>query len=196
MISASTGSSSGVVQNAYSVGHDTGASTRSRSNKDISTNGGSIGLWATSAVDSFYSSQKSAYLDPDQAAAGDSLTNSVFEMDPMTASLLRRRGEKKNRRSGRKATLTAAIGAPKSTRTLGLSFMGNSTALEVENSMRLDGHTRVRKSNLNLIGKAKRRKATDAGGAKTQINARSVALDRALNTCLEAHFEVERAKLH
>ena len=40
------------------------------------------------------------------------------------------------------------------------------------------------------------RKATDAGVEKTRISARSIALDRALNTCLEAHFEVERAKLH
>ena len=128
----------------------------------------------------------------------NSKSNSVFEMDPMTASLLRHRGKKKTgkRQSGRKATLTAAIGAPKSTRTLGISFMNKNTGLDVENSMKLDGHTRVRKSDLNLIGKTKRRKATDTGGDKTRISARSVALDRALNTCLEAHFEVERAKLH
>ena len=164
----------------------------------MSMSQGSIGLWATSAVDSFYSSQQSVYINPDHG--GGSFAESVFEMDSMTASLLRRgtkkSGRMKKNEARRRDTLTAAIGAPMRTRTLGLSFMKKSDNLEVDNFMKIKGHTRERRSKLNLIGKTKRRKAVDSGRQESRHNARSVALDRALNTCLEAHFELERSKLH
>ena len=164
--------------------------------KDLPSSGGSVNFWATSAVNAFYSSQKSAYVDFN--LIGDSASDSIFEMDSMTASLLRRQGnrKKKYKRSGRKDTMRATID---STDALGVTaaFLRADKGLDVENIMKLSGHTRVRKSKLNMIGKTTRRKATDVGGrGGDSTSARSVALDRALNTCLEAHFEVERAKFH